>query len=373
MTRLAVFLDTMIYLHFPPVDQLDWIATLEAMRRDSKEGSPEILIVCPRITVRELDKHKDRHKDRHKERTIRERAGRVLRQLDQWSEAAREANSPVRLRDGVWMTVDYRTPIIDYAAYGLERDVQDDQLIAAMLQHRREHPDDEAWLVSQDQGPRGTARSHRFGAFSLDDDLMLPEEPDPVVKENRDLRQRLLTVEKALPKLTLSFRKPRQRHAAKISEDQATLWLLVPPALSPLGEYIESAIKVAERKCLPSEFYGEPPSKNAKGIYAAFWEPSQPADIERYERERTQYLEQMRTFLEREWRDQEKKRRSFALGFVLSNDGGAPAQGVHIQVECPSHVRGAGVTASLPEDKRPKAPRRPMPLRPATLSPTEKA
>jgi hypothetical protein len=49
---VAAFLDTMIYLHYRPVAEIDWQRVLDTARVD---------ILVPRITVRELDRHKNTH------------------------------------------------------------------------------------------------------------------------------------------------------------------------------------------------------------------------------------------------------------------------------------------------------------------------
>src|ERR1700750_282069 len=67
--ELKVFLDTMVFLHFRPLDELG-LKTL--LRTDN------ITLVVPRVTLRELDKHKSSHPSQK----IRDRARRALNDLE---------------------------------------------------------------------------------------------------------------------------------------------------------------------------------------------------------------------------------------------------------------------------------------------------
>ena len=48
--QMKVFFDTMVFLHYKSLDELDVVDVL---------GPPPHTVLVPRVTLRELDKHKD--------------------------------------------------------------------------------------------------------------------------------------------------------------------------------------------------------------------------------------------------------------------------------------------------------------------------
>src|SRR5438105_35064 len=72
--HLTVFLDTNIYLHYQPFEQIDWRKLLK---------SRCITLCVPAVVVSELDKHKDEHRTRR----IRKRAGAVSAKLFEYFDA----------------------------------------------------------------------------------------------------------------------------------------------------------------------------------------------------------------------------------------------------------------------------------------------
>jgi len=183
---MKIFLDTMIYLHYKSIEEIDF---------QNEFNSKEITIIIPRITIRELDIHKNTHKFSR----IRERARKMLQRIEKWIEVK-------EIRPAV--TVEYvaTTPTIDYEKFNLNPDWNDDQLIAAILHYRSDNSmSDRIILVTQDTGPRLTARHFGIEVKQLPDKYKLPVEPDPQETEIRSLRQTIATLENALPRLELSF------------------------------------------------------------------------------------------------------------------------------------------------------------------------
>ena len=80
----VVFLDTNCYMHYRPIEEIDWEAVLG--------GSP-VRIVLPRVVMNELDKHKDSHP----QSKMKERVRRTLRHIEEWEVHA----GPANIRPGV--------------------------------------------------------------------------------------------------------------------------------------------------------------------------------------------------------------------------------------------------------------------------------
>jgi predicted ribonuclease YlaK len=182
---MKVFFDTMIFLHYRSLDQLDLTQILGP--------SPHTLMV-PRITLRELDKHKNAHKLAR----IQARARKVLKKIEAWSGGE-------EVRPGISAEFLAAMPIVDYAKLGLNPDWSDDLLIATVLQYKTDHPEESVILVTQDSGPRMTASQLGITVLELPADWKLPVEPDPLEVENRELAKTIAALQNALPKLIVSF------------------------------------------------------------------------------------------------------------------------------------------------------------------------
>ena len=129
----TIFLDTNIFLHYEPFDQIKWLEIVQA-------ESATILI--PPVTIRELNKHKDYHSQPR----VRNRAGEVLKRLL----ALFESPAGTSLRDNINIVFEDRDPVIDFAAHQLSPDIQDDHLIASILMYQNEAAGTETVLVTSD-------------------------------------------------------------------------------------------------------------------------------------------------------------------------------------------------------------------------------
>jgi len=112
--HMKVFLDTMIFLHYRSLEQLNLAEIL---------GPPPHNVLVPRITLRELDKHKNTHRSSR----IQERARKVLQKIERWVKGE-------EIRLGVSAEFLSAMPMVDYEKLGLNPDWSDDILIATVFQ-----------------------------------------------------------------------------------------------------------------------------------------------------------------------------------------------------------------------------------------------
>ena len=188
-----LFLDTMVFLHYPPLEQIEFLALLPAN---------EVTVVLPRITVQELDKHKDNHRSTR----IRRRAQKRLSAIVEWLDSSEE------IRSGVHIQYFVPSHSFDYLHHGLDKTSNDDVLLASVLQFKSEHSSSEVLLVSQDTGPHLTARHLGIDARRLPDSLQLPREENPLERENRELRNKILKLQASSPELVLRFSESSKDH-----------------------------------------------------------------------------------------------------------------------------------------------------------------
>jgi len=185
-----VFLDTNIYLHYQFFDQIKWPKILDASK---------IIIVVPPITIRELNKHKDLHPRQH----VKERAAKVIKKFLGLFKADTESE----INTSVKIYFEDREPAIDFSQFQLERDIQDDQLIASILTYKNEHLDSDIILVTSDSGLLliGKARRLNISAIELPNELKLADEPDPDQIRIKHLERKIRELESKIPQLSLTF------------------------------------------------------------------------------------------------------------------------------------------------------------------------
>lgn len=139
----AIFLDTQVYLHYQSFNQVNWLDVLK---------TSDVIIIIPPVTVRELDKHKELHPRPR----VKRRAGLVLKRLF----SLFESTSRAHIRENVEMWLEDRDPTIDFAAFKLNHNIQDDNLIASIIMYREENPKTEVLLVTSDTAhPYGKGQS----------------------------------------------------------------------------------------------------------------------------------------------------------------------------------------------------------------------
>lgn len=357
----AAFLDTMTYLHYKPVEQIDWHQVL-SVSRDSN-----VRIVVPGVTLREIDKHKNFTP------RLRSRAQRVAAQLSSWL-----ADGAHDIRPGLQVVRAIGTPRIDFDAEDLDKASNDDVLVAAALSYQRAHPEITVVLVTQDAYPQTVARARGLVVETLPDDLKLPDEEDAVEKENRDLKRQLQRLQAARPMLTVEF----------ASSTASTCEILVPSVDALAETEIVRAVEVMARKYPTPESFERPVAKPSEPTSEAEDGPLAPAlvdalrgldraresefkmfgefsrkDIARYADERMEFLVKYAKYVQKR-RDWERDlARQISLELELVNRGAEPATDVDVILRFPNNVivTGMDLVGDAPEaPKPPTLPRRTM-------------
>lgn len=316
-----VFLDTMIYMHYLPVEDIDFLSILD---------SNEVTIMVPRITVQELDNQKDTNPSRH----LRDRAGRALQKFYRWFE---HGSSEIRKSSNIQYYG--KRPGVDLAALGLDKDRGDDVLIATIIEYKKENPDLDVILITQDTGPKLTARDHDIATSSLPDSLRLKEELEPLEKENRELKRQIDKLKHALPKPKVFFISDEMR-SNKIEAQ------LEEPLPYPQEEIDQKVSALRE------EYHYISP--NLSAII-----PEE--ECERYNSELNQYFENVKRYIENQTEILNERRHMVEIQFEIVNEGTGPARDLDIVLrfpECISVIRKKDL-----EKKDVREPNPPIPPR----------
>ena len=96
MKPLYAFLDTNVFLHYQPFDQIKWTEVL---------GTTNVVLVATPVVIRELDEHKDQHRIS----AIRDRARAALKKIEHIA----LSETTTRLLDGVELEC-AKEPAVDY-------------------------------------------------------------------------------------------------------------------------------------------------------------------------------------------------------------------------------------------------------------------
>jgi hypothetical protein len=198
-----IYIDTNIFLHYQPFDQIDWSEIAK---------SDNVLLIIPPVTIRELNHYKDSQSRLH----IKKRSSEAIRKLTQLFDTGITA----KLRDNVSIKFEDRDPVIDYSTTYLNPNIQDDQLIASMLMDRKESPECNLVLITSDLGLALSTKAGRHGitTIRMPENLRIVDEPDQNENKIKQLEQQVRELNIRVPSLLLSFEDGSQHSTFNISK-----------------------------------------------------------------------------------------------------------------------------------------------------------
>ena len=157
MSKVHAFVDMMLFLHFRQLDEIDWPGLL---------GADEVELLVAPVVWRQLD----RHKDRHSVAGLRERAKTSVRKLRGWLGISESG----AVRAGVTVRLQHMEPRIDFAEHHLSRDVEDDQLVATVIEYQQSVREPVV-LVTDDYLLGAKARAAHLQVVQPPESARLPE------------------------------------------------------------------------------------------------------------------------------------------------------------------------------------------------------
>lgn len=338
-----MFLDTMLYLHFVPLEQIDFCGIL---------GLDLVKIMVPRVTLRELEKHKTSHGSAR----TRDRARQALAFIEKHIE------SGLAVRDGVFLEFIPHAPRLDMERHGLNPLWNDDVLIASVLEYKARNESGETLLVTHDTGARLTCRHLGVRTFQLPDKYSLPAEPDENEKETQRVRRDLQKLQNALPRLVIGF--------ADEMESVGHFSLSAPETVDEsqiaqkLSELRREFPEVSQKQNLPSPLNDQVLAGFAKILAQTDVLNSIPdEEFQRFNKERLAYFEKSERYMRAETETRNRIARTIRFRVLLSNTGSAPADDVDVRLLFPDGFSLCGeddVPRASKEPKRPTKPRTKM-------------
>ncbi len=346
MGTTVLFPDTNVFLHYKRLEQIDWFSLIEAER---------ILIVLPPVIFRELNKHKDTN---HSPK-LRKRARTVLADFG----ALFQSEFKVTLRQDVDLECVSADPQIDFPANQLRVELQDDFLLASVLEYRLKHPETDCRLVTADVGLSLKARQHRILTVSMAETFKLPEDEDPNEKRIKELEAQLRELNYRSPEIKLCFEDNSAFSQCTVSKPvEDTLAVVEREMMKIKDRYPRISLpieKIRAEKHSVSSAAGDAVRVIPQSGYVfnlrdpLFW--PEPKEVERYNNELDKFYEAYKKYWQGWPKHKNRVLRTFCLRMVIMNQGTAPADDMDVLLHFPDGFRviGNGKQPQIPEPPDP--------------------
>lgn len=337
-----IFLDTNIFLHFRFFVEIPW---------NSLFGEPYQIVLTP-VVVDELDKHK-----RHPNGKIASRAKKVLARFEN---IVSEPNSfPLQ-----YLTK--RPSLETFQRLQLDRQEQDDCILAAIVEFGLNCNKEEIIFISNDTGPRFRASSLGIKTGQLPGNFQNPTEVSDEQKQIQKLIQENNKLKNAIPKLSLTF------------EDDTTVFKTT---LSPIHKSEKEYLDFQHRDIVaqyPQMEYEDPEKKNKENdeklksvtnIAERFRLISQKGQlglnqvtkeqVETYNRELKKFFIEYREYLKKDYKYNKVLSLSVPIDLKMHNKGNAPAVDVDIWLHFPDGFKLLNRSDFPNRPPKPNSPRKP--------------
>lgn len=169
------FVDADVLIHFRMFDEVEWTGIL---------ASPLVYLILAPSVMRELNKHKDDSTNAWRQKRARGVVAKLRKLL---RDATPE--SPVLVRDGVFVFDIYNEPSVDWAQLRLDAQLNDDRLLATIHEFRRQSESGRVILISNDFLLQRKAQGRGIEVVDPRDHIDRHERPqsDAVLRLKREL------------------------------------------------------------------------------------------------------------------------------------------------------------------------------------------
>lgn len=305
-----VFIDTNIFLHYRPIDDILWKDVV---------GAKKVVVCVAPIVVEELDDQKDSHRLTK----IRQRARKALQTIEQ---SMVEDN--FQIREGVSLQCTGE-PDISFPEHGLRENKNDDNLVASVLSLNRETRDT-ALLVTGDTGPRIKAASFDIPCMGLPEKYRAQSALSEIEKKNRQLQRKINRLENQLPELELVFEGGENHCEFRVSD------------YNPLTEKeIDAKLEEIKEQYPQKEFSSRKNPEEIESIGAMFQANPVPfsmpskEQIERYNDRLDDFYDKYKEYMKTREFIKDIRARMITIYVIIENRGSAPAKDIDVFMHFP--------------------------------------
>lgn len=331
------FLDTNSLIHFKMFSEINWLKELSSKNID--------LIICPTV-LQELDRMKFAELDID----IRNRCKKIIAKLSEYQ------NGSI-VRNNVKIFFIEKEPKINWDIEGLSPNIPDDRILGSISEFVS---DKDSVLISSDLGLKLKAKARNIKTHSLNDNLLIKVKKDDKEKELIKLKQKIIYLEKRLPKLSLKIiENESSSEFIKFSFD------IVKPYDPTESDNIINQMKETLK-------YNPPKSDNNiySGLLAQFSIPSDD-EVVRYNKNVEKYLKDLKKYYHEVWNHKDIFSRIFEINLILINDGSEPAVDIDIFLHFPDGFEMFEKDGMPSKPQKPEEPARPRSLAEMTKSSLE--
>lgn len=303
---VILFPDTNIFLHYPPIKDIDWRAWVGSNPTQVK------LVVCLTV-IQELDKKKSGH-------SLQDRAKRAIKEI-------REYKSGKEVSPGVSLEIFiYEAKATDFPGT-LSIDSMDDRIVHSVLKYRDNHPSEDARIVSEDMNMELRCEAHAIPHCPPDTTKRVTDPVDAQSKEIQKLRLENETLRNRFPKLALLVMPPGMPEPVqKIAEYTLIQWH--PPAQS-VEEEIEPLRLAYETR------HGSVIKTQQVKAHLALTNQTAFSD---YQNSMKDYWKKLQVHHEKSRLAEDIRSRSILFSLTIDNSGKAPANSVTVGMDFPPNV-----------------------------------
>lgn len=311
--KRIVFPDTNLFLHFPPLKDIDWCGLANA--------SVVELVICITV-IKELDSKKS-------DTRLGARAERAIREIRQ----AKESLGPIR--DSVTLRIfnqEIRHP--DFAET-LSPDSADDRIVHLAKVYSSVNPGAPVAIATGDLGMELRAEAGGIDVVAMNSELRLENPADELGKKYREAITELNAIKNRLPKLMMGL----SNQNGNFSVPQSVEFSLPSPAV-PVD--IEAEMDSIRRRY---------PKRNASNrndlstlgsslsslLELQFGGLISEGDWEKYDSEVDRFYKRYEKYLHRVAQVRQVQERSFWFDLWLSNEGNGLATDIDVLVEFPNN------------------------------------
>lgn len=340
---LYCFLDTNIFLQFQTFDEIDWLSILK---------TDAVCLVVAKKVIQELDEHKI---NPSRER-LRKRSRMILNKLLEYA----ESENPVRI--GVTVKIQTTSPKSDWLERnGYDLSYADDKIVGAAHYFKEINPDYEVLVFSDDTGVRLKARANGIPYVSPPDEIKLSDEPDPLQKENQELKREIQRLTYTKPKLSLQIMDSND-NLSTVVDFNINFY-----EMETSEEDIEFEL-IAYFKTL--KFTGRVEGENAPENEQNIFNFSIDLGMYPTREQVDEYHQQLDRFITLKYRPYLKQLKKFKhseqhtalLNIILENNGGAPAENIDVWLHFPDGIDVLDQPPLPPVE--PSPPQKPKPFDP---------
>lgn len=320
---MRVFIDTNILLHYAPLDQIDF----EELTNDKYNT----LVFAP-VIIFELDKHK-----RSTGKKQAQRAKSVVKKIE-------EISSHKKLTKNTEIDIITSNPNATlFNEYSLDREEQDDKLLASIIEYTLNNNDEKIALLTGDLGLKLKSKSLSIDTISIPEKYEIVEEEDSSAKEINRLKRQLEKYAHSIPKLSLTF---------KNSKEFITV---------NLKRFVFEEFKKEQMIELRSNNPYLPTLDNNDNIFAQLRRPifQTEESIKKYNDELDSYYSEYENFLDDNKLYFIQKHLSIILELKLHNEGTIPATDIDINMHFPDGFTICSVNNRPTRPDEPKIPSKP--------------